>query len=278
VILTNSFAANWSSVDDATGYIIDVAYDIDFVNIVPGYNSLDIGNNTGCIVDSLTTDLVYYYRVRAYNNYGNSGYSNIEAVYVTESVVIGTQVWMTKNVKVNLSGSKVYDNDENNRVLYGGLYKFGMWQDIESLHPGWVVPQMASAMVLRDYQGGELIAGESLKEAGIIRWDPPNTASNSSNFTGVGAGVYYQNTDTFELLKEVGCIMIRPFMIDTDLNHYYIIVNNIDDTCSIAGEGGTPPLADKLFLSIRLMRENNSLTVDNGSITADSDMITVDAM
>lgn len=71
-----SFTANWDASADATGYLIDVATDSAFTEPVVGYSNRDVGNNLSDSVTGLTTGVTYYYRVRALNANGGSGYSN----------------------------------------------------------------------------------------------------------------------------------------------------------------------------------------------------------
>ena len=78
-----SFTANWSNVSGATGYRLDVARNATFVNYVPGYQDLDVGNTTSRSVTGLTRSTNYYYRLRAYNGNGTSPNSNVIRVKTT---------------------------------------------------------------------------------------------------------------------------------------------------------------------------------------------------
>jgi hypothetical protein len=79
-VTATSFTANWSSVNGATGYRLDVSTGNSFVTYVPGYQDLDVGNTTSWNVTGLTANTFYYYRVRAYNGNGTSPNSNVVKV------------------------------------------------------------------------------------------------------------------------------------------------------------------------------------------------------
>jgi phosphodiesterase/alkaline phosphatase D-like protein len=79
-VTASSFTANWRSVSGATGYRLDVATDRSFVNYVPGYQDLNVGNTTSYNVTGLSARTTYYYRVRAYNGNGTSPNSNVVQV------------------------------------------------------------------------------------------------------------------------------------------------------------------------------------------------------
>jgi len=74
------FTAQWNTAVYASGYILDVATDSAFTNFVNGYESLNVGNVASYAVAGLSAETTYYYRVRMYNNPGQSWYSNTVTV------------------------------------------------------------------------------------------------------------------------------------------------------------------------------------------------------
>jgi uncharacterized protein (TIGR02145 family) len=71
---------------------------------------------------------------------------------------------------------------------------------------GFHIPSVSEWDVLRDYLGGQSIAGGSMKETGTRYWAAPNTgATNSSSFSDRGAGTFRQSPyNYFYLLREAG--------------------------------------------------------------------------
>lgn len=76
ILSLTGFTANWNPSATSTGYRIDVAKDDGFTQFVTGYNDKDVGNVLNTTVTGLTKNTDYYYRVRAYNQYGTSSNSN----------------------------------------------------------------------------------------------------------------------------------------------------------------------------------------------------------
>jgi hypothetical protein len=76
-ISNNGFTANWSASDGAETYILQVATDDKFQDILPEYNSVDIGNITSIEVVELESGKIYFYRVQAATKEGKSRFSNV---------------------------------------------------------------------------------------------------------------------------------------------------------------------------------------------------------
>jgi uncharacterized protein (TIGR02145 family) len=126
------------------------------------------------------------------------------------TVTIGTQVWMTENLKTtklndntvipivtnatswsNLisQGCCWYDNDQSYKPVYGLLYNWYAVNSGKLCPAGWHVPNETDWTTLTDYLGGSGLAGGLLKEAGTGHWLSPNTgATNSSGFTALPGG------------------------------------------------------------------------------------------
>jgi hypothetical protein len=59
--------ASWSASTNASSYLLDVATDSGFVNILPSYSNLNVGDVTTYAIANLAPAATYYYRVRAMN-------------------------------------------------------------------------------------------------------------------------------------------------------------------------------------------------------------------
>ena len=104
--------------------------------------------------------------------------------------VIGTQIWMCKNYDSNYPGSKVYDDDEANRAIYGGLYTFAQMMSTGFCPAGWHVPSNDEWYILIAYAGGLAVAGGKLKEIGTTHWNAGIDGTDDFGFTALGAGCY----------------------------------------------------------------------------------------
>jgi uncharacterized protein (TIGR02145 family) len=138
-----------------------------------------------------------------------------------KTVKIGNQIWMAENLKTTKfnDGTAIplvtdasawgalttpsycwYNNDATNyKATYGALYNWYV-VDVTSnggknvCPKGWHVPSSAEWATLTSYLGGDSIAGDKLKETGIIHWHTPKTnATNESGFTALPNGYRYNN-------------------------------------------------------------------------------------
>jgi uncharacterized protein (TIGR02145 family) len=131
-----------------------------------------------------------------------------------QTVTIGTQVWMTKNLDVSTfrNGESIpevktaeewekagknqqpawcyYNNDAANGAKYGKLYNWYAVNDPRGLAPvRYHIPSDAEWTVFSDYLGGESIAGGKMKSTGTQYWSDPNiAATNVSGFYGLPGG------------------------------------------------------------------------------------------
>jgi len=131
-----------------------------------------------------------------------------------KTIQIGTQVWMAENMKattyrngdkvettdpstLNITGeiNPIYQwpgmNDESSVATYGRLYTWYAVTDSRNLAPqGWHIAKYDEWITLRDFLGGENLAGGKLKETGTTHWVSPNTAAtNESGFTALPGGL-----------------------------------------------------------------------------------------
>jgi hypothetical protein len=82
-IATTSFTANWSASSGGAplNYLLYVATDNSFTNLVSGYNGLDVGTVTNYSVTGLSAATTYYYRIMAVANSCNS--TNSSTITIT---------------------------------------------------------------------------------------------------------------------------------------------------------------------------------------------------
>ena len=143
-------------------------------------------------------------------------------------VQIGNQCWMGRNLNVGVKVNSqnlgyvhsdmadnlviekyCYNNDETNCDIYGGLYDWNEAMEYQTTEgsrgicpAGWHIPTDGEWTVLSDFLGGALVAGGKMKEEGTVHWTSPNEmATNSSGFTGLGAGYRYYFNGTFQHLN-----------------------------------------------------------------------------
>ena len=118
-------------------------------------------------------------------------------VYDGETVEIGTQIWMAKNLNYNAKGSKCYENNPDNCAKYGRLYN---WQTAMKVCPdGWHLPSNEDWEKLFRFVDGDTnsespygseTAGKHLKA--VSGWDPYDSVENldTYGFSALPGGYY----------------------------------------------------------------------------------------
>ena len=189
------------------------------------------GSGTGSFVSNITAlspSTTYFVRAYATNSTGTA-YGNQQTFTTTalsppvtdidgntyNTVQIGTQVWMSENLKTSRyrNGGSIpyvvgntdwqadttgawsyYDHDEGNNVVYGKLYNWYSTKGDTLCPVGWHVPSDSEWTVLTDYLGGESVAGGKMKSVGTAFWNDPNTgATNVSGFSALPSGIRYRS-------------------------------------------------------------------------------------
>ena len=147
-----------------------------------------------------------------------------------QTVTIGAQVWMTKNLdvatfrngdpipqaKTNEEWKKAgenqqpawcyYDNDPANGAKYGKLYNWYAVNDSRGLAPvGYHIPSDAEWKILTDFLGGEKVAGTKMKSTDFWADYEGNSGNgaNESGFSGLPGG-YRNNDGTFGYIGKYG--------------------------------------------------------------------------
>jgi len=128
------------------------------------------------------------------------------------TVTIGTQVWMTENLRVTHFRDGVaipyvtnnsdwalncrdrkqycwYNDDESNKTTYGALYNYyALLSEFENIAPeGWHVATGDDWSILNTYLGGGTVAGEKMRERGTTHWSS-DRGNNSSGFSALPSG------------------------------------------------------------------------------------------
>jgi uncharacterized protein (TIGR02145 family) len=183
-------------------------------------HSIPGGSNIAATANltNLITGYTYHFRVKVVCDIGivygeDMSFTTIfkdQDNNIYNLVSIGTQVWMSENLKTtkyrnnenipietendlwyNLTtpGYCWFNNYSPIKDQFGALYN---WYTVNTgiLCPsGWHVPTEADWNTLITFLGGESVAGNKLKEAGTTNWYSPNTdATNESAFTALPGG------------------------------------------------------------------------------------------
>lgn len=232
------------------------------------------GKNSEGSFTSLITGLAKYteYNIRSYAingagiNYGENIKFTTQGGTVTDidgnvyqTISIGSQVWMSENLKVThyrngnvipdgSGGSSVnilnYNNLQGNSAIYGKLYSPAAVFEPRGLCPiGWHVPSYTEWGDLITYLGAD--AGKKMKEAGTSHWASPNDGTNESGFTALPAGLYDDNTHKFSQIT-TSAIWFSSTKYDNYSKWFFQITSN-----SFVSYGQTKVQ----YLSVRCIRD-----------------------
>jgi len=130
------------------------------------------------------------------------------------TVVIGSQTWMARNLNYDVSGSKCYNDQESYCTTYGRLYNWDMAMTV--CPDGWHLPSGKDWNVLMKFLRPNCSDYEPCNKAGtrlkatsgweVVRGIPPGT--DDFGFKALpGGGLGYPNMnldDAFEIIDEVG--------------------------------------------------------------------------
>jgi uncharacterized protein (TIGR02145 family) len=168
----------------------------------------------------------YYVRAYATNSSG-TGYGN-QIKFTTPSVLtvtdydgnvyntvtIGTQVWLAENLRTihyrngdrinylsanndSIANIKIgiyqwYNDNINNRNVYGALYNWHAIKDSRNLCPtGWHIPSKMEWTTLITFLGGTNVAGGKMKEGGSSRFNALLAGGGRFGGSGSGATINY---------------------------------------------------------------------------------------
>lgn len=128
---------------------------------------------------------------------------------VYDTIKIGTQFWMSENLKTttyndgsaiaypgadvsswenNTSGAYAwYNNDINYKDSIGALYNWDAASSGKLCPKGWRMPTKTDFETLITYLGGSAVAGEKMKDTLDDSWYKTTFSSNESGFTAVAA-------------------------------------------------------------------------------------------
>jgi uncharacterized protein (TIGR02145 family) len=117
---------------------------------------------------------------------------------VYQTICIGTQEWMTSNLKVTKFNDgtaipEVQDNTAWAALTTGARCWYDNIAEGSIAPAGWHVPTDAELVTLISYLGPYWVAGGKMKETGTVHWEIPNVgATNSSGFSARGQGLRSQ--------------------------------------------------------------------------------------
>ena len=203
---SNNTTSNGAGVGVFTTNLIGLTHSTTYY--VRAYATNSVGTAYGNEVNFMTTEIPSF-------TCGASSVTDIDG-NTYNTVQIGTQCWTQSNLKVTkyrngdsiptgLSNNQwdsttsgayaIYNSDPVYDALYGKLYNWYAVADSRGLCPtGWHVPSDGEWTTLTTFLGGEYVAGGAMKSTVTQPtpggWYAPNSATNSSGFTGLPGGTW----------------------------------------------------------------------------------------
>lgn len=193
---------------------------------------------------------------------------------VYKTVIIGEQVWMAENLAylpvvspsytISMKDRHYYVYDykgidvntaraTDNYQTYGVLYNWPA--AMEACPSGWHLPSDAEWTELINYLGGELVAGNKMKETGTSHWGTTG-GTNESGFTALPSGG----------LTGSGFGLMRSFAFFWSSTIKENYCPNLWNVCYGPGVGNTSQ-SKLLAYSVRCIKDKNSPIVTTGVVT-----------
>ena len=148
------------------------------------------------------------------------------------TIIIGSQNWFAENLNYNASGSKCYNNDENNCEKYGRLYD---WNTAMKACPlGWHLPNEGEYEVLYKYVGGGNVAGKKLKAKS--GWNNDGNGTDEFSFSALSGGGGDSDGNFSSVGNYGGWWSANEFEYDS--NYAYFHGMDINHEYASGGSGG----------------------------------------
>ena len=212
-----------------------------------------------------------------------------------ESIKIGEQEWMIKNLDVdrfrngdliphiqnNSEWEKAgknkqpawcyYDNDPKNGMVYGRLYNWFAVTDERGLAPaGWQVPSRREWEILKEFLGWEYGAYKMKSRRGWNDWEYEEeykdgyiydgNGDNSSGFNGLPGGIRFIDS-SFHGIRELAKFWIyrkeyfHPFIYDSDSAYSFDLFNS---NRAMSGNYNHEGYQKEFGFSVRCIKSSNS--------------------
>lgn len=276
--LTKTSANLHGSVATITSAVVSFEYGISSSygsTVTPVNSSVPDNSYTliECPFSGLLPQTTYHCRIKAVNSSGTfyskdftfrtcieQTVSDLDGNIYT-AVTIGTQIWMTENLKstnysngdligttdpvtLNIQGETspkyqwAYGGNESNVATYGRLYTWYAATDSRNVCPtGWHVASDADweKLTSATWVEGAWGTGSKIKEYGTSHWKPTNIGStNESGFTALPCGVR-SSDGTFSQNDTLWAYWLSP-TYETDVISYWYLVWDIGNAFLRTGQ------------------------------------------